>query len=290
MAPQPGSRRRPRTPEAGLVVERRYARSTRKREQASEVSGQALKMAKPPGNQPSTRDLRLELGAEQVELRHLVSAASTFAALINEVTRAMTKEEGAVTWTVTIESGSVILPMKPRGEPELATALLDAIPEGIATIEREAKRPKYFTDQALTQAQHLANLASETLPIRVGGGRRSTAITKKLVAHVDILTREAQPRIGTIEGRLEEVNVHGRPTFQVWERLSGDKVLCRAGENITVDDLGEALGRRVAVRGRIRESKAGQKITIDVRQLRVFDAEEDLPTPEEVLGILRTAS
>lgn len=249
-----------------------------------------MKMAKPTGNQPAANDLRLELGAEQVELRHLVSAASTFTALINEVTRAMAKEEGAVTWTVAIESGSVILPVQPLGEPELAAALLDAIPGGIATIEREAKRPKHFTDQALTQAQHLANLASEALPIRVCGGRRSTALTKKLVANVDILTREAQPRIGTIEGRLDEVNVHGRPTFQVWERLSGDKVLCRVGDNITVDDLGEALGRRVTVRGRIRESKAGHKITIDVRQLRVFDAEENLPTPEDVLGILRTAS
>lgn len=286
MAPRPGFARSPSDSQAGG----RYAGSARKREQTTEVRGRTLTMAKAPGNQPETDGLRLELGAEQVELRHLVSAASTFAALITEVARAMTKEEGTVTWTVAVEPGSVVLPVKPHGEPRLAAALLDAIPKGIAAIEHEAKRPQHFTDQALTQAQHLANLSSDDLPIRVCGGRRAIRLTKNLVANVDVLTREAQPRIGTIEGRLDEVNVHGRPTFQVWERLSGDKVLCRVGDGITIDELGEALGKRVAVRGRIRESKAGQKITIDVKQLRVFDAEEDLPTPEDVLGILRPAS
>lgn len=245
---------------------------------------------KAPANKTNSDALGLELGAEQVELRHLVSAASTFAALVNEVTRAMTQEEGAVVWTVAVEAGSVILPVKPHAQPDLEAALLEVIPNGIATIEQSAERPPYFTDQALTQAQHLANLSSDEMPVRVRNGGGAIRLTKQLVANVDILTRDAQPRIGSVEGRLEEVNLHGQATFQVWERLSGTKIHCRVGEDITTDDLRVALGKRVAVRGRIRQSKTGQKTTIDVKQLRVFAAEEDLPTPDDVRGILGSVS
>jgi hypothetical protein len=234
--------------------------------------------------------LRLTLDAEHVELRHLVSAASTFAALVQEVSRAMTREEGGVIWIVALEPGSVAIPVRPQAEPTLRAELLRAIPEGVGLLERGAQRPPHFTNQALMQAQALANLSSNEMPVRVRDGRESVTLTKQLVANVELLTRERQPRIGTVEGRLEEANVHGRPTFQVLERLSGDKVKCRAGEDVTVDELGTALGKRVAVRGRIRESKAGHKITVDVKQLRVFPDKEALPTADDVRGILKPAS
>lgn len=109
------------------------------------------------------------------------------------------------------------------------------------------------------------------------------------MAIVDRLTQEAPPRKGTIEGRLEAVDVHGRNKFSVWDRLTGDRVECIAGENISVDDLGEALGKRVAVRGRIRSTLAGTKRKIDVQEIRVFPAEEDLPSADDVRGILRAS-
>lgn len=244
---------------------------------------------KNPANDRSSDSLRLELGAEAtVELRHLVSAASIFAAFIQEVSRTMAKDPSAVVWTVAIEPGSVVLPATPQAEPHLRAALLEAIPCGLALIEEKAERPPYFTDQALAQAQALANLASDELPVRVRNGAHDVKLSKRLVANIEAITREPQPRLGSIEGRLEEVNIHGRPTFQVWERLSGTKVLCKAGDAITLEDLSEALGKRVEVRGRIREPKTG--MTIDVKQLRVFPAEEDLPTAEDVRGILNSAS
>jgi hypothetical protein len=234
--------------------------------------------------------LRLTLDAEQVELRHLVSAASTFAALVQEVSRTITRGEGSVIWTVALEPGSVAIPIRPQTEPTIKAELLRAIPEGVSLLEQGAQRPAHFTNQALLQAQSLANLSSKEMPIRVRDGRESVTLTKQLVANVEVLTRERQPRIGTVEGRLEEADVHGRPTFKVLERLSGDKVQCRAREEVTIDELGAALGKRVAVRGRIRESKAGHKITIDVKQLRVFPDEETLPTADDVRGILKPAS
>lgn len=236
----------------------------------------------------SDDSVRLELDAPVVPLPVLVSAAGTFATLIQEVAKNVRGGE-PVHWTVEVEKGSIVLPTKPQVPQDVRREIVRAVADGMATVETHAERPPYFNDHALVQARALANLSTDDVPIRVRNGNTQTRLTKQLVAHVDLVTGEAQPRIGTIEGQLESVNVHARPTFAVWERLTGNRIECAAGETITVDDLGAALGRRVAVRGRIRASKGGEKRRIDVTELRVFPAEEELPSADEVRGILRAS-
>lgn len=231
--------------------------------------------------------LRLELGGSHVRLSTLVTAAGTFANLVVEVSRSLHGEP--VEWTVEVEKGSVVLPATPQVPVDVRQRLVQAVASGLASVEQRAERPPYFTDRALVQARALANLSTTDAPIRVKDGTQPVTLTKQLVAHVDQVTREAQPRIGTVEGRLDFVDIHARSTFAIWERLTGTRVECAAGDAITVDDLRAALGRRVAVRGRIRSSKGGQKTRIDATELRVFPAEEELPSADEVRGILRVS-
>jgi hypothetical protein len=233
-------------------------------------------------------EVLLELDAPYVSLAVLVSAAGTLANLVGEVSRSVLKGE-SVEWTVEVRTGSVVLPVKPQAATDVRARLVRAVSEGMALVEAQPERPPHFTDRALVQARALANLSTDDHPIRVGDGHRAVRLTKALVAHVDQVTGDAPPRIGTVEGRLEAVNVHGRPTFSIWERSSGQRVECVAGESLTVEDMGAALGRRVAVRGRIRASKGGEKRRIDATELHVFPAEEELPSADEVRGILKAS-
>ena len=68
-----------------------------------------------------------------VELKQLVSASTTFAALINEVAKEYTGRGGSVRWVVEVAPGSVKLPV--RAEPasdEVAPSAVHAIPHWIA--------------------------------------------------------------------------------------------------------------------------------------------------------------
>lgn len=232
--------------------------------------------------------IRLELDAEFVPLATLVTAAGTLQTLVNEVSREVRGE--SVQWTVALEKGSVVMPTKPQLPEAERRALVGAVAEGLSMVEDRAERPPYFNDRALVQARALGNLSTDEIPVRIRDGTNVVRLTKQTVAHVDQVTGSAQPRVGTVEGQLEAVDIHGRPQFVVWERLTGTRVECVADvEAISLDELREALGRRVAVRGRIRASKSGKKRRVDASELRVFPAEEDLPSADEVRGILGPA-
>lgn len=238
----------------------------------------------------SDQSVRLEIDAPLVPISTLVSAAGIFANLVAEVSRDLLQSGEPVQWTVSLEKGSVVMPARPQLPDAERRALVHAVAEGLATVEERAERPPYFNDRALVQARALGNLSTDDIPIRVGNGARAVRVTKQTVAHVDRLTGDAPPSVGSVEGKLEAVDIHGKSQFVVWERRTGTRVECIADvDEITLDDLRAALGRRVAVRGRIRASKSGEKRRVYATELRVFPAEEDLPSADDVRGILRAS-
>jgi len=233
--------------------------------------------------------LRLELGAAAIPLSKLAAATDSFFRLVDDVSKALHPGAQIVEWTVEVERGSVVLAAKPTLDREAALAMVNTIVIGLGAIEKGPEQPAHFTDRALEYTRKLAALASDDFPVRVRNGHHQARLTSRSVRNVDDLTVGAQPRIGTIEGRLEELNIHGKPTFQIWERLTGRKIQCRAGDSVSREQLEAGLGRRVAVRGTIKASKHGVSQSIDAKQLRIFPAEHELPSADEVLGILRAS-
>jgi hypothetical protein len=244
-------------------------------------------------DQKTPADLELDLEAPEVEFRHLISAGSVFAALINEVTRAYTQaSHDQIKWIIEIKPGSVRVPL--RGRPANGefvsgsiTELAAAITDGMATLDERAERPRFFTDQALVQARALANLATDELPISVRRGRRKVPLSKRALPNIDRVIGKQQTSYGTVEGKLEGLQLHGpKPQFAVYEPLTGHKVECHFTEDVTLDDLRPAIGRRVGVRGQIRSTAEGVRMSVDAHELRIFPDDADLPTAEDVLGIL----
>jgi hypothetical protein len=241
-------------------------------------------------NQPADGRLELELGTDRPALAHLVSAASTFAGLLREVGREYLGDEKAVRWIVSSERGSVRLPV--TAEPasqEVAPAVLGelsgVIAGGLAAIDQSPRRPDYFSNTALEQAKSLANLAKEDLPIAVRNETVNAQLTKRLMTHVDEVLGPPRESLGTVEGRLEAINIHGPHRFAVYDAVSGGRAECYFREHLTPEEVGRAIGKRVSVRGKVRTRPTGEK-QIEVLHFKVFAPEEELPSADDVLGIL----
>lgn len=101
-----------------------------------------------------------------------------------------------------------------------------------------------------------------------------------------VLTPEARS-IGTIEGELEGLIVHGDKRFLLYDRLTGRRVTCYFGDSVSWDGLGDVFGKRVAVTGEIRSRRSGERASIDVSKYYVFPHEDELPSAREVRGLLR---
>jgi hypothetical protein len=241
----------------------------------------------------SRTDLTLSFDAEEVPLRSLLAGGRAFNRLLREVSRAyLGTEQDPAQWLVHVEAGSVLLPVRPEPAGDAVSAsklgeVASVVAEGLAAIANEAERPPFFTDRALEQARELAKIADDDVPIAVGNGTVRTAVTARLIANVDEVLGPDEETIGTIEGALEELNVHGgSKRFGVYDALTGVRVNCHLTANVTLDDLRPAIGMRVAVRGPIRSRPDGHPTRIDAEEIQVFPAEEDLPSPDDVRGIL----
>jgi hypothetical protein len=241
----------------------------------------------------SPADLEFVLDAPEVAFRHLISAGGVFSALVSEVTRAYTHaKQEPIEWIVDIQEGSVRVPL--RGRPSNGAVTPSAIPEiaativeGLATIDERAERPPYFTDKALVQARALANLASDELPVVVRHRARAVPVSKQLMQHVDRVIGKQRESYGTVEGRLQRLDLHGRrPLFSVYEPLTGHRVDCHFTEDVTLEDLRPAIDRRVGVRGVIKLSAEGVRVSVEAHELRIFPDDAELPGPDDVLGIL----
>lgn len=241
-------------------------------------------------SRPATErpDLELEVGSGvEVELRHLVSASSTFSGLINEVAEAYTGVSRPVKWFVDVEPGSVRLPLRatPGADGVHAAAAHEVstvIVDGLAHLEREPTRPPYFTDKALEQSKALANLLTDDLPLAVRNGAGRLPLTKQLLVNAEKALGMPREGIGTVEGRLEALNVHEAKEFAVWS-ADGQRVKCLFGRHLTLEDVLPAVGKRVAARGRIKTRPSGDRISVEVHELRIIGADPVLA--DEVLGI-----
>ena len=93
--------------------------------------------------------------------------------------------------------------------------------------------------------------------------------------------------IGTIEGELEGLIIHGTKRFLLHDRSTGRQVICHFGDAISGEQLRDVFGKRMAVTGEIRSRRSGDRESVDVSSYYVFPPENELPSAQEVCGLLR---
>ena len=105
--------------------------------------------------------------------------------------------------------------------------------------------------------------------------------------HVEaVLTPEVRS-IGTIEGELEGLIIHGAKRFLLYDRLTGRQVICYFGDSVSWERLRDVFGKRMAVTSEIRSRRSGERASIDVSSYYVFPPEDELPSANEVRGLVR---
>lgn len=249
-------------------------------------------------NAPRLDDLdpeifRLDLGIEDITLGHLIEAQERFLSLIREVAGGVVGNKEDVRWIVEdVEANSLDLalrasPARDSVPKALMADVVSAVARGLERIEREAYRPPYFSDAALQQADELAKLRGRGVTrIQVKAAVAEATVTTRTVADVEEVVGQTITAIGTIEGTLEAVTVHGDRVFYVYDPLTGHKTRCDFGYRIPAAQVGQAVEHRVAVTGEIRYRENGALVGIRVEEFRVLEDASELPNADDVLGIL----
>lgn len=237
------------------------------------------------------RRVTLTLGgrADVVPLGSFLTAAQTFAELLEQLDRELSgRTQGSLDWVVAdLELGSVtiVAEAQPRDDTlDIAPLVTTRFVEGLALIERTAERPADFTDQMLSGCKKLVAVLNEgvgRLVVRAAG--KQAAISQHVAANVDILVGPRYVSLGAVEGTLETVSLHGRPTFNIYDRVHGRRVRCDFSLEI-LDRVKDALGQRVLVQGTIHSNARGEPLSVRVAALRRLPDQAERP-PRSITGL-----
>ncbi len=248
------------------------------------------------GPDPGARIVRLRLDGPQVTLGRLREFVAVIGDLVQEVAAEVPDAgPGSLRWLLAdARAGSFEVALRPepaKRNVRYATSsqVVETLSSGLRHIQQRAERPAFFTDPALEQAKKLVELIGDGITgiTVITNGDEPIQLTRQLAANVEQLTGPELSAIGTIEGRIETLTIHGRQVFSLYDAVTGRRYECLFGKRVSLGDVTRVFGKRVAVRGIIRQRQGRDALRIEVTSLRAFPDEQSLPSADDVRGILR---
>jgi hypothetical protein len=238
-------------------------------------------------------ELHLVVHDTDVPFARLVKIQEAFLTFVRELAKSMADSpRDPVTWIVRrTDHGSLDFvvdaePASDRTPPDLPPAIKRAASLGLHVLDGGAERPEHYSDRVLETVREFASLAVEGTPIRVGNAAGAVDITSAIRLHVDQILAAPIVVLGTVEGTLESVTVHDRRVFSIFDPLTRERIECHFAHRIQVEEIARALERRVSVTGEIRYRDSGEIASVRADELTVMPRDRDLPTADDVRGIL----
>ena len=186
----------------------------------------------------------------------------------------------------------VVLEPQPLGRsPYMGAAILDGLERVTSALEAGQDLSGLDAD-LLEDIRGLSgpvgkSIKSAALVFRNQRFELTSSVTKEL-DHALAVDEECA---GSIEGALEQINVHlGANVFHIYPEVGPRKVTCRFPSKLH-DDAVAAVGKRVEVFG-VLHFRAGASFphAVSVEELQPIPSDADLPDWEDLRGLARDAT
>lgn len=234
-------------------------------------------------------DLALEIGAN-LDPKRFIDVARHFFGYVEEVTRE-TIAKDAPAWEVIARQGSTILAMRPTEDYDVHS-LSDLYARFSAASDyliRGEVEDSHLSEKALNHIQMLADLRDRQgnkIPVQFWVRKSPTLIGPDVGEYI----RESRGReyhdFGSLDGRLQTIqDAGGGLEFRIRDILYRNPVRCIVGEDM-LQAVMDNFRKRVEVFGEIRYSQHGNPLAITVRTIEPMPSDDELPTAEDVRGIL----
>lgn len=240
--------------------------------------------------------LHLEGREGLIDPRMLIRAIENFMGLLHEVDATISKRSsGYCEWYV-----GPVTRKSPLNIGFVGQAPMDKQPHlkrvhrecatGIRTLTDKGDRPPSYSDAAIQKVKHLGEL--EFLPhktgltlIKVHHQKKEVRLVNATYEHVQEFTTPRYEAEGSVIGNLDSITVHKGNEFRVWDELTQRAVTCRFKKEM-LEQAKDLLGKRVLVAGLVNVSSKGDKLSVDVAELDSYPDEKDLPTIEDMSGLV----
>lgn len=239
-------------------------------------------------------DLTLEIG-ENLSPERFMAAARAFFGYVEELSRAVTADDQPLRWIVRVREGSALLAVDPAltTPPEVARVIYSRAENGIRHLIARDIENTGLPEPAL---RHLRTLAEMTeagpnrappVPIRIWIEKKPIIFEPIIASVIREEGRSDYNDYGTVEGRLETIQEsYGTLQLYIRDILLRQKIRCYFPEEM-LPEVFEKFRKRVEISGIIHYRKNGTPISIEVEHIVGLPDDSELPTAEDVRGILR---
>ncbi len=207
--------------------------------------------------------------------------------LVQDVDYAVAKEWGVRRWVIEeLRSSIPTITIRPLVDN---VPTVKALLSGLQVVIHDSLEPPgYFTEEALQHLKGMQRLFSgrgraKRLEFSENGSQK-VIVTADIGAKVERILKGGYWNLGSLEGTLEAVNLHGNPTFTIWDRVSKAPIRCYFPKDKEwKESVKRLLEKRVLVAGRINYFINGMPRSIT--QIRsIEDATPDPSSPKATFG------
>jgi hypothetical protein len=253
--------------------------------------------------------LRLDItgNPKSVPYRSFIDMANNSLAILSDLDpRFSHRQAGNVEWymnnlslngALRIEVYSKVRTLKTKILADVSRQVAGSFVRGFGTLEKEGRSPEYFTSYGMDRAAEMTRVIghdkAHAIVAEVLEDEAAVEITESSVRNLKELIPESYRAIGSVEGTLEAISIHGRKRsghdrerllFVVYESLFGKAVTCRLSGIPLVEKVKDSLGKRVRVSGLVSRNARSEP-----RQVMLYRP-EDLEVFGEDLRVLRFRS
>jgi hypothetical protein len=236
-------------------------------------------------------DLTLEIGGNLSPDRFM-AAARAFFGCVEEVSKSVAPQGEEPGWIVRTREGSHLLGVDPAPgvPPAILKAVYARVKHGVEQLAAGQIDTARLPDAAIRHLKTLAELSDRPrrnpIQVRLWIEKRPNAIGHDIAKTILESWGEDYRDFGTIEGKLEAIQDRNSLQIRVFDALLKQTVLCHVSE----DKLQEAFTnfrKRVEISGIIHYRRNGTPVSIDVESIEALPDDSELPSLDDVRGILR---
>jgi hypothetical protein len=240
-------------------------------------------------------DLTLEIG-ENLSPERFMAAARAFFGYVQEISHAIAPEAQPVRWIVRVREGSALLAVDPSPSvpQEITSRIYARAEQGIRRLIDRNINDSGLSEPALKYLRTLSEMTeagpnkAAPIPIRVWVQRRPISLDTNIASTIREEWRADYNDYGTIEGRLESIQEsYGALQFYIRDVMLRQRVRCYFPEEL-LPAVFDTFRKRVEVSGVIHYRKNGTPVSIEVEQILGLPDDSELPSAEDVRGILRS--
>lgn len=225
--------------------------------------------------------LTLEFGGdvEPAEFERLVAA-------FFDVVQGVDAPGDAIHWTVQVKKGSQLVGVRATEGAAAAARFASVIADGFAALEKQAEKPRGFSDRALRGIRTIAKASGGSAAPRIWADFVARPLSLHVAANISEILEGNIVEYGAVTGKLETLSERNGFRFVVYDELWDHPVNCLFDEEVIARVM-QAFGKRVEVYGEVRYRKDGRATAVTVEDFVQFPDADVLPKVASVRGILR---